>query len=101
MTDDPFLAHRSLLFTVAYELLGSAADAEDTVQETWLWWEDIGAQARIEVADARRDGQIGRLRPSDRAPGAVTRRGAPATDSGRPCRTTAGGRPLPHRLANR
>jgi hypothetical protein len=26
MTDDPFVAHRSLLFTVAYELLGSAAD---------------------------------------------------------------------------
>ena len=38
MTDDPFLAHRSLLFTVAYEMLGSAADAEDVVQETWLRW---------------------------------------------------------------
>jgi RNA polymerase sigma-70 factor (TIGR02957 family) len=35
---DPFLAHRSLLFTVAYEMLGSAADAEDVVQETWLRW---------------------------------------------------------------
>jgi RNA polymerase sigma-70 factor (ECF subfamily) len=33
-----FLAHRSLLFTVAYEMLGSAADAEDVVQETWLRW---------------------------------------------------------------
>jgi RNA polymerase sigma-70 factor (ECF subfamily) len=33
-----FAAHRSLLFTVAYELLGSAADAEDVVQETWLRW---------------------------------------------------------------
>jgi RNA polymerase sigma-70 factor (ECF subfamily) len=29
MTDDPFVTHRSLLFTVAYEMLGSAADAED------------------------------------------------------------------------
>ncbi|MGY1804352.1 RNA polymerase sigma-70 factor [Blastococcus sp. SYSU D00922] len=38
MTDDPFLAHRSLLFTVAYEMLGSAADADDVVQETWLRW---------------------------------------------------------------
>jgi len=38
MTDDPFVAHRSLLFTVAYEMLGSAADAEDVVQETWLRW---------------------------------------------------------------
>ncbi|MCX5338684.1 hypothetical protein OG315_01255 [Streptomyces atratus] len=28
MTADPFVTHRSLLFTVAYEMLGSAADAE-------------------------------------------------------------------------
>jgi RNA polymerase sigma-70 factor (TIGR02957 family) len=33
-----FLAHRALLFTVAYEMLGSAADAEDVLQETWLRW---------------------------------------------------------------
>ena len=33
-----FLAHRNLLFTAAYELLGSAADAEDVLQETWLRW---------------------------------------------------------------
>ena len=33
-----FTAHRSLLFTVAYEILGSAADAEDVLQETWLRW---------------------------------------------------------------
>ncbi|RNL86576.1 RNA polymerase sigma-70 factor [Halostreptopolyspora alba] len=41
MSDDPFVTHRSLLFTVAYEMLGSAADAEDVVQETWLRWADI------------------------------------------------------------
>ena len=41
MSDDPFVAHRSLLFTVAYEMLGSAADAEDVVQETWLRWADV------------------------------------------------------------
>jgi len=41
MSEDPFVAHRSLLFTVAYELLGSAADAEDVVQETWLRWADV------------------------------------------------------------
>ncbi|WP_165985529.1 RNA polymerase sigma-70 factor [Streptomyces sp. YIM 98790] len=35
---DAFVAHRSLLFTVAYEMLGSAADAEDVLQETWLRW---------------------------------------------------------------
>jgi RNA polymerase sigma-70 factor (TIGR02957 family) len=38
MSEDPFAAHRSLLFTVAYEMLGSVADAEDVVQETWLRW---------------------------------------------------------------
>jgi RNA polymerase sigma-70 factor (TIGR02957 family) len=35
---EAFLAHRNLLFTVAYEILGSAADAEDVLQETWLRW---------------------------------------------------------------
>ncbi|MGA5197472.1 RNA polymerase sigma-70 factor [Streptomyces exfoliatus] len=33
-----FVSHRNLLFTVAYEMLGSAADAEDVLQETWLRW---------------------------------------------------------------
>jgi RNA polymerase sigma-70 factor (TIGR02957 family) len=41
LTDDPFVAHRSLLFTVAYEMLGSAADAEDVLQESWLRWTDV------------------------------------------------------------
>lgn len=36
-----FLAHRNLLFTVAYEMLGLAADAEDVLQETWLRWADV------------------------------------------------------------
>jgi RNA polymerase sigma-70 factor (ECF subfamily) len=50
MTDDPFVTHRSLLFTVAYEMLGSAAGAEDVVQETWLRWADVD---RAEVRHAR------------------------------------------------
>ncbi|WP_394844811.1 RNA polymerase sigma-70 factor [Pendulispora brunnea] len=41
MTDNPFVAHRSLLFTVAYEMLGSVADAEDVLQESWLRWADV------------------------------------------------------------
>ncbi len=41
MTVDPFVTHRGLLFTVAYEMLGSAADAEDVVQETWLRWAGV------------------------------------------------------------
>jgi RNA polymerase sigma-70 factor (TIGR02957 family) len=36
-----FVVHRNLLFTVAYEMLGSAADAEDVLQETWLRWEHV------------------------------------------------------------
>jgi RNA polymerase sigma-70 factor (TIGR02957 family) len=41
MSTEVFAAHRSLLFTVAYEMLGSAVDAEDVVQETWLRWADV------------------------------------------------------------
>ncbi|HEU5472579.1 MAG TPA: RNA polymerase sigma-70 factor [Actinophytocola sp.] len=53
MTEDPFVTHRSLLFTVAYEMLGSAADAEDVVQETWLRWAGIGDARRAEVHEPR------------------------------------------------
>jgi RNA polymerase sigma-70 factor (TIGR02957 family) len=47
---DAFVAHRNLLFTVAYEMLGSAADAEDVLQETWLRWAGVDQE---EVRDAR------------------------------------------------
>ena len=50
MTEDPFVAHRGLLFTVAYEMLGSAADAEDVLQESWLRWADVD---HSEVRDPR------------------------------------------------
>jgi RNA polymerase sigma-70 factor, ECF subfamily len=50
MSDDPFLTHRGLLFTVAYEMLGSAADAEDVLQETWLRWAGVD---QAEVRDPR------------------------------------------------
>lgn len=50
---DPFTDHRSLLFTVAYEMLGAVADAEDVVQETWLRWAGLDDAAREEVRDAR------------------------------------------------
>ena len=38
---EAFATHRNLLFTVAYEMLGSAADAEDVLQETWLRWAGV------------------------------------------------------------
>ncbi|MGW4906366.1 RNA polymerase sigma factor SigJ [Streptomyces sp. NPDC004270] len=45
--EDLFVAHRRLLFTVAYEMLGSAADAEDVLQESWLRWADVdGSRVR-------------------------------------------------------
>jgi len=47
---EAFVAHRNLLFTVAYEMLGSAADAEDVLQETWLRW--VGVDLAV-VKDQR------------------------------------------------
>ena len=53
MTDDPvtvgdgtaatdaFAEHRGLLFTVAYEMLGSNADADDVLQDSWMRWADV------------------------------------------------------------
>jgi RNA polymerase sigma-70 factor (TIGR02957 family) len=45
-----FDRHRRLLFSVAYQMLGSVADAEDVVQDTWLRW---SAADRAEVIDER------------------------------------------------
>ncbi|MBX7550349.1 RNA polymerase sigma-70 factor [Streptomyces sp. tea 10] len=45
-----FHEHRGLLFSVAYRLLGSAADAEDAVQDAWFRW---SAADRSQVADAK------------------------------------------------
>lgn len=53
-TTDPdqlaFQRYRTLLFSVAYRVLGSAADAEDAVQDTWLKW---SAADRSQVADPK------------------------------------------------
>ncbi|MER5302587.1 RNA polymerase sigma-70 factor [Streptomyces lasiicapitis] len=43
MTEDAFTEHRPLLFTIAYEMLGSAADAEDVLQESYLRWSAVDA----------------------------------------------------------
>ncbi|BBZ14668.1 RNA polymerase sigma-70 factor [Mycobacterium branderi] len=45
-----FEHHRKLLFAIAYRILGSAADAEDVVQDAWFKW---SAADRGQVADPK------------------------------------------------
>jgi RNA polymerase sigma-70 factor (TIGR02957 family) len=77
VNDDAFGRVRPLLFTVAYDVLGSAAEAEDVVQDAWLRWSsaDRGdvrdpkaylvrvitnlALNRLRAARARRESYVG------------------------------------------
>jgi RNA polymerase sigma-70 factor (TIGR02957 family) len=45
-----FDEHRALLISVAYRILGSVTDAEDTVQEAWLRWSGVNSS---DVRDPR------------------------------------------------
>lgn len=45
-----FQQYRTLLFSVAYRILGTAVDAEDVVQDAWLKW---AAADRSRVADPK------------------------------------------------
>jgi RNA polymerase sigma-70 factor (ECF subfamily) len=47
---DPFGEYRRLLFAVAYDMLGSVADAEDVVQDAWLRW---SAHERSDVTEPK------------------------------------------------
>ncbi|GAA2142400.1 RNA polymerase sigma-70 factor [Actinomadura napierensis] len=47
---DVFEEHRNLLFAVAYRMLGTAADAEDAVQDAWIRW---SAADRADVQDPK------------------------------------------------
>lgn len=67
-TTETFVAHRNLLFTVAYEMLGSAADAEDVLQETWLRWVKVDLEhVRAISAPTWSESQLG-SRSTDCAP---------------------------------
>ncbi|MBV9482889.1 MAG: hypothetical protein JO249_19430 [Acidobacteria bacterium] len=37
---EAYSEHRALLFSIAYRMLGSAADAEDMLHETFLQWQE-------------------------------------------------------------
>lgn len=43
---EEFEEHRARLLAIAYRILGSVADAEDVVQETWLRWEASATRPR-------------------------------------------------------
>ncbi|MFC3890680.1 RNA polymerase sigma-70 factor [Lentzea rhizosphaerae] len=48
--NDVFGEYRNLLFSVAYRILGTAADAEDAVQDAWVKW---SSSDRSQVADPK------------------------------------------------
>ncbi|MGF1568857.1 MAG: RNA polymerase sigma-70 factor [Nodosilinea sp.] len=47
---EAFNQHRSLLFAIAYRMLGTVTDAEDMVQETFLRWQQT---AKVSVKSAK------------------------------------------------
>ncbi|MHA7279150.1 sigma factor [Arthrobacter sp. MDT2-2] len=58
--DELFAAHRSMVFAIAYEILGTRADAEDVVQDTYLRW------AGVDLAAVRTPGPTSRPSPPAR-----------------------------------
>lgn len=44
---EDFERHRSLLFSIAYRMLGSVADAEDIVQDAYLRWQQAPAKPSL------------------------------------------------------
>ena len=46
-----FTLLRPLLFTIAYEILGSATDAEDVVQESYLRWAEVDLAASDDAGE--------------------------------------------------
>jgi RNA polymerase sigma-70 factor (TIGR02957 family) len=98
--DDVFTRHRGLLFSVAYQMLGSVADAEDVVQDAWVRWSTVDrddvadpraylvritsrlALDRLGSARSRRESYVGPWLPEPLLTGSVPVGGAPAPDPG-------------------
>jgi DNA-directed RNA polymerase specialized sigma24 family protein len=55
--DEPtqvLVEHRELLFACVYNILGSVADTEDVLQETWLSWAARNRNQEAERSTSRR-----------------------------------------------
>ncbi|GAB4588029.1 RNA polymerase sigma factor SigJ [Nocardia sp. IFM 10818] len=48
-----FAAHRELLFSIVYNMLGSVADTEDVLQDTWLAWVGRNRPGAEEITSPR------------------------------------------------
>ncbi|MFD5735618.1 RNA polymerase sigma-70 factor [Streptomyces sioyaensis] len=68
--EDEFTAHRPLLFSIAYEILGSVVDAEDVVQDSYLRWRTVDltsvANPRAYLAQVVTRQALGVLRSASR-----------------------------------
>lgn len=77
---DTFESYRELLFSIAYRMLGSAADAEDMLQETFIRWQQTQSEVdspraflvtiisrlcirQLESARAKREEYVGQWLP--------------------------------------
>ena len=56
MADVSFEPHRRALFGVAYRMLGSAAEAEDVVQEAFLRWQALSPSVAEKIDSPLRRG---------------------------------------------
>jgi RNA polymerase sigma-70 factor, ECF subfamily len=45
--EDVFQAYKPLLFSIAYNMLGSVMDAEDCVQEAFLRWYHVNPNIKL------------------------------------------------------
>ena len=67
-----FEEYRPLLFYIAYEMLGSAMEAEDIVQETYLRYQ---AATNVEIAESLSDDNCHAAVPQSTGVGAGQARG--------------------------